>query len=222
MEEGTRLTPRQKQFLGVVLQTPYILKRFYLTGGTALSYWYLHHRKSRDIDLFSQTEVNIFYIQRWFQKNKDKLGYRLITHSEQLGFHTFNLRFAVGEDLKAEFNYYPSERIEKGIVWKGLSIDSLYDIAVNKFQTIGQSPRGRDYVDLYLIVKLKNYSLHRLRQDAAAKFEIHTDTIHLARQFLRVREFKDLPKILVPFKRQEMEEFFLNLAKGLEKEIFKK
>lgn len=222
MEEGTGLTSRQKQFLGVVLQTSYILKRFYLTGGTALSCWYVHHRKSQDIDLFSQTEVNTAYIQHWFKKNKKKLGYRLITHSEQLGFNTFDLKFAAGKDLKVEFNYYPSERIEQGKIWKGLSIDSLYDIAVNKLETIAQSPRGRDYVDLYFIIKLKNYSLHRLRQDAVAKFEIHTDTIHLARQFLRVGEFKDLPKMLVPFNRQNMEDFFLDLAKGLEKEIFKK
>jgi len=29
---------------------------FYLTGGTALSAFYLHHRKSRDLDFFSDVE----------------------------------------------------------------------------------------------------------------------------------------------------------------------
>lgn len=218
--QGSGFTSRQKQFLELVLQTPYILKRFYLSGGTALSCWYLHHRESFDLDFFSEKEVNATYLIRWLASNKTKLGITKITYEEQLGFHFFILAFQ-NEILKVDFSYFPSERIEQSIVWRGLQIDSLYDIAVNKFNTIAAAPRGRDYIDLYLILKKTDWAVEKLRNDASAKHGISIDTIHLARQFLLVSEFEDLPKMLVPFDKKEMDDFFLKLAKSLEKDIFK-
>ncbi|MFH1536299.1 MAG: nucleotidyl transferase AbiEii/AbiGii toxin family protein [Patescibacteria group bacterium] len=221
MAQGEGLTARQKQFLAVVLQTKYILQKFYLTGGTALSCWYLHHRKSYDLDFFSEQAVNSTYLTRWLTNNKKVLNIAKIVHEEQLGFNFYTLTFGNGDRLKVDFSYFPSERIEKGLVWHGLQIDSLYDIAVNKLNTIGSSPRGRDYFDLYMILQKNNWPIEKIRKDAAIKHGIHIDTIHLARQFLRVIEFEDTPKLLVPFNRKTMEDFFLKLAKSLEGEIFK-
>lgn len=219
MAQGTGFTARQKQFLAMVLQTPYILQRFYLTGGTALSCFYLHHRESYDLDFFSEQEVNSSYLIRWLTNNKKRLNVVEITHEEQFGFNFFILTFGNGDKLKVDFCYFPSERIERGLIWQGLQIDNLYDIAVNKFHTIGTSPRGRDYVDLYMILQKNNWSIKKIRQDSAAKHGIRIDTIQLSRQFLRVVEFEDLPKLLVPFDKKDMENFFLKLAKKLKKEI---
>ncbi|MCX6705017.1 MAG: nucleotidyl transferase AbiEii/AbiGii toxin family protein [Candidatus Woesebacteria bacterium] len=74
MAEGTGLTPRQKQFLDVVLRETYIVKTFYLSGGTALSSWYLHHRESYDLDFFSEkSEVNARLIRVSCKKIKRQL-----------------------------------------------------------------------------------------------------------------------------------------------------
>src|SRR3989344_8358243 len=128
--QGEGLTHRQEEFLAVVLQTPYILKRFYLSGGTALACWYLHHRESYDLDFFSKHEVNSSYISRWLMSNKNTLNISQISHEALFGFNFFNLTFNNNETLKVDFSYFPSERIEKEITWKGLTIDSLYDLAV--------------------------------------------------------------------------------------------
>lgn len=221
MAQGEGLTSRQKEFLAVVLQTPYILKRFYLSGGTALSSWGLHHRESYDLDFFSEQEVNSVYLTKWLTSQKDKLDIVSITHEEQFGFNFFTLTYKNGDKLKVDFSYFPSERIKKGLFWHGLQIDSLYDIAVNKFHTIVTSPRGRDYVDLYLILKKENWPIEQLRKDAAIKHGIHQETLHVARQLLRSVEFRDLPKMLVSFNRRNMDKFFIKLAKSLEGEIFK-
>lgn len=221
MAQGEGLTSRQKKFLAVVLQTPYILNKFYLSGGTALSCWYLHHRESYDLDFFSTHEVNSSYLMKWLVNNKEILNISDIEHEEQFGFNFFTLTFKNGDKLKVDFSYFPSERIEKESVWHKLQIDSLYDIAVNKFNIIGSSPRGRDFVDLYLILQQNDWLIERIREDAAVKHGIRIDTIHLSRQFLRVVEFTDLPKMLIPFNRKDMDNFFLKLAKSLEKEIFK-
>ncbi len=218
---GTGLTPRQEQFLAVVLQEPYLLKHFYLTGGTALACWYLGHRESYDLDFFNEvSEVNAGWINRWFNKRKPTIGYSHIVHTEQFGFHFYQLTYPDGHSLKIDFSFFPSPRIDPGLTWRGLTIDSLYDIAVNKFQTISGSPRLKDYVDLYLILKENRWDIEKLRRDAGVKFGIHVDDIHLARQFLRVNEFTDPPKMLKSFNKQDMEVFFVKLAKSLESEIF--
>lgn len=69
-----------------------------------------------------------------------------------------------------------------------------------------------------------NYSLEKLILDAKAKFDWHIDKINLISQFTRIKDFEELefPKMLVPFNKKEVEDFFLNQAKKLEKEIFKK
>lgn len=222
LAQGTGLTSRQEEFLAVVLQTPYILKKFYLGGGTALSSWYLHHRESFDLDFFSESEeVNASYISKWLAGLKGKLGISDIVHEEQFGFNFFNLTYINGDKLKIDFSYFPSERIQKGLVWKGLQIDSMYDIAVNKFQTIVTSPRGRDYVDLYFILKQKNYPLNQIMKDAAIKHGSRQDMLHVAKQFLRSVEFTDTPKLLLPFDKKGMDNLFEQLAKSLESEVFK-
>jgi len=222
MEDGAGLTSRQKQFLEVVLQEPYILKHFYLSGGTALSSWYLHHRESYDLDFFSEKfEVNEKYLANFLQKNKAKIGFKDVLHTEQLGFNFYDIEYPNGDKLKVDFSYYPSERAEKGKNWRGLKIDSLYDITLNKYQTISGSPRGKDYVDMFFINKKNKLDFKTIAKDSAIKFGIRSGFIHVAKQFLKVVEFTDHPRILVPFNRKEMEDFFLKQAKELEKDIFK-
>lgn len=48
------LTPTQKNILDIIADEPYFPHTFYMTGGTALSSFYYHHRESEDIDLFTQ------------------------------------------------------------------------------------------------------------------------------------------------------------------------
>jgi len=104
-----------------------------------------------------------------------------------------------------------------------IEVDSLYDIAANKIHTLFMKPRTRDYFDIYFILKQKDFSLQKLILDAKAKFDWDIDRVTLVSQFLKVKELKEaeFPKVLVQFDRSKMMEFFLNLAKSLEKDIFK-
>lgn len=102
------------------------------------------------------------------------------------------------------------------------STNKLYDIAIQKFNAITTAPKGEDYANFYLILQKNNWPISRIREDAAMNFGVpmYVDTIHLAKQFLRVVEFR-LPRMLVPFDQKRMEEFFLSEAKKLKKEILK-
>jgi hypothetical protein len=56
MGKTTILKKHHQEFLELVLKEPFLTKRFYWTGGTVLSEFYLHHRESDDIDLFSEKQ----------------------------------------------------------------------------------------------------------------------------------------------------------------------
>lgn len=216
------LTTKQLNFLELVSNDKQITKRFYFTGGTALAEFYLQHRLSEDIDLFTEIEeVNQSVIESFLKKISPKLSIVEIKKSQFLGLFSYTLIFKDGERLKVDFNYYPFLRINKGKNFKNLEVDSLYDIAVNKVQTILTRVRSRDFIDLYFIMKAFDYSLGQLIRDSKVKFDWHIDHVTLASQFIKVNELSDFPTMLVPFDRKAMEKFFLDLAKSLEDGIFK-
>ncbi len=199
-----------------------ITKHFYLTGGTALSAFYLQHRLSYDIDLFTETqEVDQKLTEAFLKKISKDLGVAEIKRSQMMGLVSYVLVFDDGQELKVDFNYYPFPRIKKGTCFKNLEVDSVYDIATNKLHTIFMQPRSRDYLDLYLIIKKYCYSLDQLIMAAKAKFDWHIDKMTLASQFIKVTDFDESSMMIIPFGKKDMDEFFLSLAKKLKEEIFK-
>lgn len=198
-----------------------------MTGGTALSEFYFKHRLSEDIDLFSEEEVNPRVVDAFLKKASEPLRIQTFQSINFLGLYTYKLQYRDGETLKVDFNYYPFLPIEKGAMFGKLKVSSVYDVAVNKLHTISRKPRARDYVDLYIIFKKSEYKpeqyLERMRIDSQAKFDWPLEIKNLSIAFSKVQDFgeKELPNMLVPFDRNDMEDFFLRLAKSLETEIFK-
>jgi len=218
----TILTPQQSHFLELAGNNQGIRKLFYLTGGTALAEFYLHHRLSEDIDLFNEEyEVDPILIRAFLKKISPNLSIIDIQESNFLGLFSFILTFQNKTTLKVDFNYYPFPRIQKGKKAFNLEIDSLRDIATNKIHTLFMKPRSRDYIDLYFIFKTQPYSLDALILDAKAKFDWHIDPLTLSSQFLRAKDLTEFPKMLVPFDRTKMEEFYLKLARELGSKILK-
>ncbi|MEK7533305.1 MAG: nucleotidyl transferase AbiEii/AbiGii toxin family protein [Patescibacteria group bacterium] len=221
VEKGTGLSLRQEQFLAVVLQTGEILKQFYLSGGTALSSWYLHHRESYDLDFFSDQSFDGEKIAQWIRQHEKQLHHQAFVVNDDFGFYTFLFRYPDNSRFKVDFAHYTAQRITKGMNWKGLEIDSMYEIAVNKIHTIRTHPRERDYVDLYCILKKTNWSIDKLLIDADRKFDATTDILQVAKHFLKAAEITNYPKMLIPFDEHDMYDFYEKLAKKLKSKILK-
>ncbi len=218
----TILTPKQLEFLELIQNDDQIVKHFYLTGGTALAEFYLHHRLSEDIDLFTEKqEVDQTLTNAFLKKVASRLNITAINRSQFMGLFSYHLTYNDGQTLKVDFNYYPFPPIDQRIKFGKLSVDSLLDIATNKIQTLFIKPRTRDYIDLYFIFKHQKMDLNKLILLAKAKFDWDIDKMNLANQFIRVKDIKreDYPSVLVPFDISDMETFFLDLAKGLKNEI---
>lgn len=185
-----------------------------------MSSWYLHHRESFDLDFFTCQAFDYERITHWIKANREVIGYRLVHIDEDFGFLTVTFRYPDDTFLKIDFNRYTETRLKKGLVWRGIEIDSLYDIAVNKLETISSSPRTRDYVDLYYILQSTKFKIKDLMLSVEEKFSEPIDTLQLIKNFLKVVEYTDLPTMLIPFDRGQMDEFFTALARSLKKDVF--
>ena len=215
---GPILTKKQKLALELIAQTS-LAQEFYFSGGTALAYYYLKHRRSEDLDFFSQKEFDpqsVFVNLKSFQTS---LGYISIDFQQSFNRNLFFLRFAHNYVLKLEFTFYPFSQVEQPMLKDGLLIDSALDIAVNKLFTISQKPRGRDYFDLYFLVKKYHFNLKNLRMLAKQKFDWHVDPLQLATRFYEVDEHLDDPIILKQLKENELTNFFKLQARSMKKEI---
>lgn len=183
--------------------------------------FYLHHRLSEDLDFFNENEeVNLRVITQILGKFKKKIKITKIEQRSIFGIHNFFFHFPDKEVLKVDFSYYPFPRIAKGIKFKNIIVDSDYDIAVNKVHTIAMQPRARDYIDIYFLVKEKDYSFMDLLMKAKAKFDWHIDPVQLGTQLLQAQHVKDFPRMLKKINHQEWQDFFVREAKRLEREVF--
>lgn len=222
MEQKKIITDKQNIFLDTVREENYIIQNFYFTGGTALAEFYLQHRHSEDLDFFNEKEeVNTEIIKGCINRIQKKIKIKKVEFKEVYGIHNFYLYFSEKEILKVDFCYYPFPRIEKGITYKNIIVDSLYDIIVNKVHTISTGARARDFVDVYFAIKEKGYSLQKLLIDAKTKFDLHIDAMELGSQFLKAMDTKDFPRMIKTINHKEWQNFFVNEAKKLKPKIFR-
>jgi len=214
------LSENQRKIIEAVSQDKFICDSFYLTGGTALSEFYLQHRLSEDLDFFSEEEFEPQAISVFFEKIKKQAGIKKVEFQQSFNRNLFFIKLNNGDKIKTEFTYFPFERIDKKKKMGDLHIDSVLDIAVNKVFTIYQKPRSRDFIDLYFILKKnRNLSLDELVKKAQVKFDNCIDPIQLGAQYVAAKEVKDFPKMLVDIKESAWQDFFISEAQKLSKKI---
>lgn len=216
----TILTPLQKQILDLLSQDRFFTTNFYLTGGTALSEFYLHHRLSEDLDFFCETEID----KIWLNTITSKISQSIHADKKDLqeSFNRNLVFFTVGNQIiKTEFTYFPMPQVQPPKIINGVHIDSEMDIAVNKFFTIYQKPSARHFIDLFLLLTSKNYSWDQLRQLARSKFDTHIDPIQLGSQLVKASDIADLPHMLIQLPENQWREYFIQKAKDLKSELEK-
>jgi len=216
----TILTPTQKQILAILAKEKQFVKNFYLTGGTALSEYYLHHRLSEDLDFFSEEEIDKIWLNTLAKKIKQTIGFDGLDIQESFNRNMvyFSSRSV---QIKTEFTYYPFTQIETPMVRNGIKTDSLTDIAVNKFFTVYQKPTARHFIDLYLILTRKNYSWQELEKLARIKFDTIIDPIQFGSQLIKSETVKDLPKMIVKISASKWRSYFIEQAKLLKNKFSK-
>ena len=210
----------QKKTIALFKKTP-LAKTFYLAGGTALSEFYFQHRKSEDLDFFSEKELSLPSLKKFAGSIQSRIPLDKVEFQSGFGLFTFFF-YPKGEvaKYKIDFGQYPFNTIEKPRNVSGLLVESLYDIAVDKAHTISVRPRLRDFIDLYFIFQEReDWKFNRLVQKAQEKFEIVVDPLQLGENLTQVRSLQDMPIMIKSVDMKNVQHFFLKEAKKLETQI---
>lgn len=216
----TILTSGQKQILAILAKDKIFSKHFYLSGGTALSEYYLHHRLSEDLDFFSGDEIDKIWLNSLAKKIKKTIGFKKLDNQES--FNRNLVYFSTpATTIKTEFTYYPFVQIESFLIKNGIKVDSLTDIAVNKFFTIYQKPTARHFIDLYLILTEKKYTWDQLEKLARIKFETDIDPIQLGSQLIKSKIVEDVPKMIKKLADDKWRGYFIEQASRLKSKFAK-
>lgn len=211
IEDNLILTNYQKAFLKEFGNSS-LKEVFKLTGGTALSAFYLEHRLSEDLDFFSSEKIP-FYIPEEFIKSLTFV--KDANYTKLFDRNIFTLKLEDGSLLKVEFTYYPLKDIEKPLICNGILIDSFIDIVVNKLCAIADRIDPKDYIDLYFAIKDSSLLLEDLIILAEKKCEIRGIKHILQARLIEIPQgIEDIP-LRVNFKPLELEQFFVAEVKRI-------
>lgn len=156
----------------------------------------------------------------FFKKNQKTLGIVKIDYQQSSSRNLFFVHFA-GDVIKTEFTYFPFAEIQPKTEIGDLRIDGALDIAVNKIFTIYQSPRARDFIDVYFLHNEFGFLIDDLAKKARIKFYTHIDFLQLGSQFLRAIGVKDYPRMKKKIAAKDWQDYFVAEAKKLKSRIVK-
>lgn len=205
-------TKEQKILLDQFKNDSSLVSRFYFTGGTALSLYYLAHRESIDLDFFSEEQFDpqtiLAKMNNWARKFKTTIDYVPIENT-----HVFNFIFPNKQPVKVDFAFYPYKRLRMSKIIDGIPVDSILDIAVNKLLALQQRAEVKDFVDLYFL--LRKFTVWDLIDGVTVKFKVNLDPFIIGSEFMKVENFDFLPKMVIPLTLDQLKTFFKQKALDL-------
>jgi hypothetical protein len=210
------LTPVQQKFLAAFSHLP-DQARFYLTGGTALTEFYLGHRLSFDLDLFTSDQELILPTSYQIEELFAASGLEIAIIRRFASYVEFVIRQgdeSLRVDLALDSPFRFSSPVESEI---GVLVNDLQDLQVDKLLAYYGRAEPRDAVDLYFI--LKDISVDKLLELAAKKdpgFDLYWFAIALNRAERFPDEIERWPvKILQPVSALGLKTSLLDLARGI-------
>lgn len=207
------LSPLQQAFLVAFSHIP-DQSRFYLTGGTALAEYYLGHRLSFDLDLFtSDSELILPFSYQVEEKSAGSdfeitVTRRFASYVEFI-VHRGEENLKVDLALDSPFRFAPPVEAELGVM-----VNNYNDLRIDKLLAYFGRAEPRDAVDLYFI--LQGSTISELLEQAKRKdpgFDLYWFAIALNRVENFPDEIERWPvKMVKPVRAQELKNNFQNLA----------
>ncbi len=216
------LTPLQQMTLDMLFEHGLGERGYFLTGGTALSEFYLQHRYSDDLDFFTRKQEGFETDYTLFREILLSNGLVIASQTIQPQF----ARFFVSQEsdpenrLKIEFLRDAQAIMAPSLKHGNVVVDSFEDIAVNKICAIlnRMPPESKDFCDLYFILEKSSFSLEYLIARASEKeaaFDGEDGLLTLAVNLMEVERFVMLPKMIKPLTLELLKEKISPLGKEL-------
>jgi hypothetical protein len=206
------LTPLQATFLSRFFATD-TGQHFFLTGGTALSAFHLHHRLSIDLDLFTLEDLTSSEIDVLIPQLATDLGCQIGRARRTEHFRQFLLEPETGQPLQIDLvqDFGPQYGQYKQI--DNIVVDSMENIGANKLTAILGRTEPKDFVDLYFILQ-SGYDFKDLLEKAQTK-DLGLQPFFMAGSLLQVRNLSHLPTTTPPLTLADLQTFIVGLANRL-------
>ncbi len=220
------LTPLQRRVLTSLFQDALDQRDYYLTGGTALAEFYLHHRYSDDLDFFTRKQGSLAQDFQHILDLIPTLGLTIVSKNPKSAEHLL-LFVNTGDDqdnLKIEFARDVPAQMAQPTIHGRIIVDSFEDIATNKICAIlsRQPSEPKDFYDLYFILKESQFTLDYLISRAREKealLDSEEGVLIFTANLLTVQNInlmRDLePRIVKPLSAEHLRDFLLPLATEL-------
>ncbi len=208
------LTPLQQFFLRQFGQSQ-LNEHFFLTGGTALSAFFLKHRYSEDLDFFTEEPGQIPQVLHILEQFAQSLSGKIEVRRQFKTFLEIFLHGPEGEIIKCDFAQDSPYRLQPIVRQDdfGIMTDNALDISCNKLSALFDRAEAKDFVDVFFIDR-EFFPFTELLQNARQK-HVGLDNYWLAISLLKVNDLGVLPRLIKPVQREELKAFFLTQAQML-------
>ncbi len=210
------LTDFQKEALRALSEHPHFAD-YYLTGGTALSAFYLKHRYSEDLDFFTESPGGVARAETIVRSLADKLGLRLTMGRRFQTLFECSAHNQKGETIEMDFALDMPGRLKPMRPREafGVDLDNAEDISCNKLSALYERAEPKDFVDIYFIVQ-DILPFRELWEKSRLKYP-SLDAYGLAVAFSKVKSLDILPRMVRPIALEMLRSFFLERASELSK-----
>lgn len=193
-----------RQFLALLGKNG-ITKRFYLAGGTAVALQ-LNHRESYDLDFFTQKNIDPLSISRDIKG----LGKFEVFYTEK------NTLAGTLDGVKISFITYSYPLLFPTIVFEGINLADLRDIALMKLTAISSRGSKKDFFDLYEIIQHQDISLKDLFCLFDKKFSgINYEKVLILKSltYFEDADKEAMPKLIKEYQWKDVKKFFIDEVK---------
>ncbi|MBI2343994.1 MAG: nucleotidyl transferase AbiEii/AbiGii toxin family protein [Deltaproteobacteria bacterium] len=203
------LTDLQKLAMQLFFAVPDLKRYFYLTGGTALAGFYLHHRYSDDLDFFTHS-IEIASIERVVEDCWVAGKLSVVKERSSPTYRRYRLNGELQIDIVRDVDMRVGAPQLHGICL----VDDPKNIAVNKITAIYGRLDAKDYVDLRLLLTRYEYDFFELFRHAQQK-DAGLELFQWAKIIADVDTFTVLPRMIDPVAPSELQKFFHVLRKEI-------
>lgn len=214
LQNNPILYPHQITLLRLFFESAFA-KTFFLTGGTALSAFYLAHRESQDLDFFSLEPFDTLVLRTIMQELADKTQSTMVMHIRSQTYNEVYLENKKsGWMQKIDIVQEQPKHFGELIRVDGIMVDSLINIATNKILAVFGRLEPKDYIDLFAIFTMTELSFDEMF-DLAKQKDTGLSEFYFANAILDVEKFETLLKMKIPFDKEVFLKFYRELSHKL-------
>ena len=208
----------QREILLELARLPAVCDHFFLTGGSALAVFYLYHRISNDLDLFTLNPSELQEISFLIRT--------IWPHEATIIRESSSFVSTLIREVKVDFVHDPlSQDTKRDKIYLSnnnyISIDTIPNIASNKLCTVVSRTEPKDFIDLYFLIKMiPALTFEQIYQSARQKDAIFDDSPTAAFQLEENYAFvknnpQMMPNVLIDFNRSDWIAFYERIIQWL-------